>query len=462
MEVLFAVPPAREGRKPPFVVPPLGLLYLAGVCMEAGHDAELVDAPALGLSWKEFENRVRSSNAKVAALTGMTPTWDLTCRAAQISKNAGKTVVIGGPHVTMRGAEFFTTEGDFPADAVVLGEGEGVIANLLETLQNNGDLFALHGVVTPEGHTPPASPSGDLDGLPYPARGLLEHSRYSYPPLGPGAATTLFTSRGCPHACIFCDKSVFGSAPRLHSADRVLEELRQIACDSGVRSVIIYDDLFTLDAERVIEICRRIIEEGLNIRWKCEARVDDVYPEMLDWMSRAGCRIVSYGIESIHEKSLRFLRKGTSSSDIGKAITMTRQAGMDVLAYFLVGIPGERLEHVKETARFAARWGVTWAQFSVLSPVEGTPLYDEALKKGWLGMTDAMNPFDADLARPAVMDEYWTPQKLRKALRAAHFSFYARPSYVVSRLARAGGAGGAVNLLSRGMELAGWMRKTKK
>lgn len=462
MEVLFAVPPARGGRKPPFVVPPLGLLYLAGACLGSGHKAQLLDAPALGLSWEEFETRVRSSSARVAALTGMTPTWDITRRAAQVLKNAGKTVVVGGPHITMRGSSFFKTEENFPADAAVVGEGESVFASLLETMENNGDASRLSGVVTPGGYTPPAAPLRDIDRLPYPARRLLDHAGYSYPPLGPGPATTLFTSRGCPHACIFCDKSVFGSAPRLHSADRVMEELRQIACDAGVRSVIIYDDLFTLDKKRVIEICRRIVGEGLPVRWKCEARADEVDPDMLDWMSRAGCRIVSYGIETIHEKSLRFLRKGASPDDAARAIAMTRRAGMDVLAYFLIGIPGERLEHVEQTARFAARWGVSWAQFSVLSPVEGTPLYEMAQKKGWYAVADVMNPFDADLARPALTDDYWTPQRLKKALRAAHMTFYARPSYVVSRLARAGGARGALNLLSRGMELAGWMRKTKK
>jgi len=462
MEVLFAVPPLRGGRKPPFAVPPLGLLYLAGACLGAGHKAQLLDAPALGLNWKEFEDRARASTAKAAALTGMTPTWDLTRRAARILKDAGKTVLVGGPHVTMRGAGFFQIEGGFPADAAVLGEGEGVFASLLETVENNGDPAGLPGVVTPAAHSLPAAPTEDLDRLVYPARELLDHSKYSYPPLGPGPATTLFTSRGCPHACIFCDKSVFGSAPRLHSADRVIEELRQIACEAGVGSVIIYDDLFTLDTDRVIEICRRIIGEGLPVRWKCEARTDEVHPEMLDWMSRAGCRIVSYGIETIHEKSLRLLRKGASAADAGRAVSMTRRAGMDVLAYFLVGIPGETIEHVRETARFAARWGISWAQFSVLSPVEGTPLYNEARKRGWYALSDAMNPFDADLARPALLDDYWTPQRLKKALRIAHLTFYARPSYVVSRLARAGGARGAVNLISRGMELAGWMRKTRK
>ncbi len=461
MKVLFAVAPARDERLPSFTAPPLGLLYLAGAVEAAGFEAELLDAPAQGIGWAEFERKVTESKADIAALTGMTPIWDVTCRAAGILKNAGKFVVIGGPHATMRGDSFFEAEKDIEADVAVVGEGEITFVELLEAIEACKDLADIPGVVTPAGAGPSRCLIENLDDASVPARRLLDHRLYTYPPLGPGPASTIFTSRGCPHACVFCDKSVFGSKPRLHSADRVIEELEEIVCGAGVHSVIIYDDLFTIDRDRVIDICRRIVDKGLRFQWKCEARADNVDLGMLEWMRRAGCRIVSYGIETVNNNGLRFLQKGTTAHDAARAVAMTRAARMEVLGYFLVGIPGEHIEDVEKTSRFAARWGVDWAQFSVLSPLEGTPLWSIAHREGWYAQVDATNPFDADLARPAVLDGYWTPEKLRKALYVAHRNFYGRPGYIISRLWRAGGIRGAAGMMRRGLELIGWMRKTR-
>jgi len=462
MKALFAVPPTRDESRPTFVVPPLGLLYLAGAAISGGHQAQLLDAQAEGLSWDEFERRVTNSDADIVALSGMTPVWDITRRAAGIIKKAGKTVIVGGPHVTMLGPDFFEREKDFDADMAVIGEGEKAFVRLLDALSKGESPASIPGVVVRSGHCPPGPVIQNIDELPLPARQLLNHRLYSYPLLGSGPASTIFTSRGCPYSCVFCDKNVFGSKVRLHSPERVIEELNEIVCGTGVNSVIIYDDLFTISRERVVEICRRIIESGLRFVWKCEGRVDGVDPELLGWMSRAGCRIVAYGVETAHEAGLRFLKKGVTAQDAARAAMMTRSAGMEALGYFLVGIPGETIEDVKQTARFAARWRFSWAQFSVLSPIEGTTLWDISRREGWYAQVDALNPFDADINRPALLEGYWTPEKLRKALNVAYREFYLRPSYAWTRLRRAGGAQGAAELTRRGLELVGWMLKTIK
>jgi len=461
MKVLFAVPPSRDEKRPGFIAPSLGLLYLAGAAVEAGFEVELIDALAENLSWRDFEKRATESDADIVALTGMSPTWDITCRAAGIFKAAGKFVIVGGPYVTMRADSFFDVEKDIATDVAVVGEGEITFVELLKAIDACGDLADINGVVTPTGAGPTRELIENLDDLPFPARSLLNTNLYSYPPLGPGPASTIFTSRGCPHSCVFCDKSVFGSKPRLHSPDRVVRELKEIVCDQRVKNVIIYDDLFTIDRDRVIEICRRIVDSDLRFRWKCEARADNVDSEMLEWMRKAGCRIVAYGIETVNKHGLNFLRKGATKYDAVCAVDITRRAGMEVLAYFLVGIPGETIEDVRETARFAARWGVSWAQFSVLSPLEGTPLCDMAQREGWYALVDATNPFDADLSRPALLDGYWDAERLRRALYVAHRTFYGRPYYVWTRLKRAGGLRAAMGMLGRGMELIGWMRKIK-
>lgn len=461
MKIIFIVPPTRDAQRPPIVVPPLGLLYLAGAIMQSGRSAELLDAQAEGLSWADFERRAAESDAQIAAIGSMTPTWDVSKRAVAILKRAGKIVLIGGPHVTMRREKYFEIEKDAQADFAVAGEAEQTILDVLDAVENNRGGEDIAGVISKNGKHKPRELTQDIDSLPRPARKLLKHGLYSYPLLGEGPAATIFTSRGCPHSCVFCDKSVFGSRPRLHSPDRVIDELKEIVCGAGVNSVIIYDDLFTVDRNRVIEICRRIIDSGLKFRWKCEGRVDGVDAEMLKWMRRAGCEIVAYGIETAHAAGLRFLCKGASPIDAARSIQMTREAGMDVVGYFLIGIPGERIEHTRETARFAARWGVTWAQFSVLSPIEGTRLYETAVENNWYGEANALNPFDADLSRPALLDGYWTPERLRDALYVAHREFYARPDYVLSQLRKARGIAGAKNIIKSGLNLLSWMSKSK-
>jgi len=441
------------------VVPPLGLLYLAGSALKAGHSVEILDAFAERLSWDSFAERIREFKPDVIGIGGMTPVWDLSRKALKTARPFAPLIISGGPHVTMRGPEILADEPEI--DYAVIGEGEETIVELLGAIERGEDASGIPGVVSRRGAGPPRRPVENLDDLPRPARHLLKKGLYRYPLLGAGAVATLFTSRGCPYGCIFCDKSVFGSKPRMHSVGRVMSEIEGIVCDEKVNSIIIYDDLFTLSSERVIEICREIVQRGMDVRWKCEGRVDKVDPEMLDWMRRAGAKVLAYGIETVSEKGLGFLRKGVRPDKSAAAIRLTRKAGIDTLGYFILGIPGERWEDAMESVRFACREGITWAQFSVLAPLPGTPLWGLAKERGWYAEIDAKNPFDKDLRRPALLDGYWTETRLRKVLRVAHRKFYLRPAYIWRRLTGASGVADIRRLAKAGLRLLRWFADIK-
>jgi radical SAM superfamily enzyme YgiQ (UPF0313 family) len=210
--------------------------------------------------------------------------------------------------------------------------------------------------------------------------------------------------------------------------------MEQIVKDLKIRSIIIYDDLFTLDKHRVEEICEGILARGLRFEWKCEGRVDRVDEEMLRWMKKAGCSLIAYGVESGNEIGLDYLQKGITLPQIRRAFELTRKAGIRPMAYFILGIPVETFEQGLRTIEFAKELNPDYAQFSILSPYRGTKLYEEAKTKGWYAEVEANNPFDKDQKRPVLLSENWSADTLKEILRLAHRKFYFRPGYILKRL----------------------------
>jgi len=162
--------------------------------------------------------------------------------------------------------------------------------------------------------------------------------------------------------------------------------------------------------------------------------VDRIDEEMLSWLKKAGCSMIAYGVESGNQVGIDYLQKGITLSQIRRAFALTRQAGIQPMAYFILGIPVETYAQGLETIRFARELNPDYAQFSILSPFPGTKLYEEAKAKGWYQEVEANNPFDKDQKRPVLISEHWSEESLRKILRQAHRSFYFRPSYVLRKL----------------------------
>lgn len=432
MKIILVQPPSRDLKREDVVVPPLGLAYLASALEREGHSVKILDAFAQGWSWVDFAEGIKKERADLIGIGGMTPTIDNTLRAVKICRPHTRYIVIGGPHFSVHGQGFFKDCPDL--DFGILGEGESRFLELVKRLEEGKDPWDLPGLVGPEKFNPPGNFIGDLDRLPFPARHLLPNSSYRYA-LWPGKkVTTMITSRGCPYRCIFCDKSIFGSRWRARSPQNVLEEMEQIVKELGIRSVIIYDDLFTLQKQRVIEICQGVLERGLGIEWKCEGRVDRVDEEMLKWMKKAGCSLIAYGVESGNQIGLDYLQKGITLPQIRRAFELTRKAGIKPMAYFILGIPVETFEQGLNTIKFAKELSPDYAQFSILSPYKGTKLYEEAKAKGWYREVEANNPFDKDRKRPVLISENWSDKTLREILHQAHKAFYFRAGYILKRL----------------------------
>ena len=426
-ELLLVRPPAE--RPSPAVLPPLGLLYVAAAAREAGHAVALLDASAEGLTWSQTVHRCEDASPSVIGLGGCEPMLGEIESAARQLRPCCDALIVGGPIATPGSVELLTYMGS--VDAVLLGEAECTIAPALSWLAGGRRGTPPPGVATGDHAASVPVPPRALDELPPPARDLLPRGRYRYPIATRSAVTTAITSRGCSHRCIFCDKTVSGSVPRLHSPGRVLDELEAAIDTERAGYVVFFDDEFTVDPQRLGAICEGMLSRGIDLHWKCESRVDSIRPEMLALMQRAGCRTIAMGVESASPTSLRWLRKDVDPGQIRQAFEACRAIGIDTLAYALVGIPGEHPRDVAATVDFCRDLGVRWLQLSTLAPYGGSPLFEEALRQGWLAHTTIRNPADVEPLRATVVAPPWDLTTLGTTLLRSYARFYLRPSVLV-------------------------------
>lgn len=428
MKILLVQPPPRKTKHESIITPPLGLCYLAGMLEKRKYDVEILDAFALQLSWSDFEKKVKESRADLIGIGGMTPVIDSTYAAAKICRKYCDYLVAGGAHATVFIKEIFN---QMPGiDLAVYGEGEATFLEVVDNLNNNRPNDCVEGTANKNNINPPRKAIDNLDTIPFPARHLLSSHLYRYILSKSDMVTTMFTSRGCPHQCVFCDKSVFGSKYRMRSADNVVEEIEEVVSKLRSVSIIFYDDLFTANKERVIKICQGILDKGLKVDWKCESRVDKADKEMLSWMKKAGCSMIAYGVESGNQVGWDYLKKNITAEQVRNAFTLTREAGIKTTAYFMLGIPVETYDQEVGTINFAKEIRADYAQFSILSPLPGTKIYDEAIEKGFYREVGASNPMDKNINRPVIISRYWDEKKLNKILKKAYCGFYLRAYYV--------------------------------
>ena len=432
-DLLLVRPPAD--RPSPTLVPPLGMLYVAAAARAAGHTVALLDAPAEGRGWRQTIQRCKEIAPSVVGLGGCAPMLSELDAAARHLRPCTEAIIVGGPIATPASVELLTYTGTI--DAVLIGEAERTIGPALDWLAGGRRRSPPSGLATHEHPPTLADPIGSLDDLLPPARDLLPTGRYRYPIATRRAVSTAITSRGCGHRCIFCDKTVSGSVPRLHSPDRVVDDLEAIVATEQADFVVLFDDEFTVDRQRVGAICEGMLSRGLDLHWKCEARADSIDPNLLPLMRRAGCRTIGMGVESASRASLRWLRKDIEPEQVRGAFEACRSADIDTLAYALVGIPGEGPQDVAATVDFCRDIGVRWLQLSTLSPYPGSPLFEEALQEEWLAHTTVRNPADAESLRPTVVAPPWDLTSLGTTLLRSYARFYLRPSTLLREAAAA-------------------------
>ncbi len=449
MKVLLVNPPRYNeifGNNPVIIEeergynPPLGLLYLAGYLeAHSSHEVGVIDSQVEELTYDGLKSRIAAFAPDVVGLTAMTMTLIDVLKTARAVKEArpGAVVVLGGPHVHLFPEETINLE---DVHFLVLGEGEEAFKDLLDSIDDRRKLRAVPGLVFRENgrtvNTGARPAIEDLDSLPFPARHLVPFKKYSSILARGDCVTTVFTSRGCPFKCTFCDRPHLGKRFRARSPKNVVDELEQCV-RMGISEFLVYDDTFTVDRARVTEICDEIIRRGLDIAFDIRARVDTVDDAMLARLKAAGCAGIHYGVEAGTEKILEVLNKGIGISAAEEVFRLTRKHGIPVLAYFMIGSPTETREDILETFRVMKALRPDYVHLTVLTPFPGTEIYRRGLESGVIEK-DVWRLFAADPTpdfEPPHWGEFFTREQLNELLAQGYRRFYLRPTYILRRLA---------------------------
>ncbi len=377
-------------------VPPLGLTYLASYVQKANPQMviKLIDynVECSVLDFYKRDLKMDLEPFDIIAISFMSPMVNEALYLAKIGNTLRKKVIVGGYHASALPDEVLSS--GF-VDIVVRGEGEQTLSQLCDAWNNGGDLEKLRGISFMEDgkvrHNPDQAFIQNIDEIPFPARDLLELSRYKvrYPGLDlDKPMVNIIGSRGCPNHCIFCASSVvWKRQTRFRSPENIVREIESVIHDFGIRQFNFNDDTFTIRKDNVMRLCDLIIEKDLDIEWACSTRVTSSDKDLLKTMKESGCTRVGFGIESANPRVLKNIKKGITIENASKAIRNAQEVGLETIAYFLVGNPGENRQSVKDNIDFILDNNLDSFP-GVVEPLPGTELYEIAKRNDWL------RPFD--------------------------------------------------------------------
>ena len=460
MTIYFINPPfkaefgkfSRESRSPAITKSgalyyPLWLIYAAMYSQKHGHRILFLDAPAKQLNEEQSLEIIRKADCPADAmfvLDTSTPSIKSDVRFAERVKDLFPKafVVLVGTHPSARPEE--TLGFSDAVDAIAIGEYDCIIKDLADALDHKSDIRTVKGLClrNENGYerTGVMPPMKNLDDLPYAAKFIKEHldekdyffAAATYPSI------QIFTGRGCPFRCNFCvyPQTMHGHAFRARSAENVVGEFEYIANNfPDVKEVVIEDDTFTAVKKRVLDICRLLVERGLNkrLKWLCNARVDLDY-ETMKAMKEAGCRLIIPGIESGSQQILDNIKKGTKVEQFYSYVANAKKAGLLIHACYMVGNQGETKETMQATLKLALKLNTDTAQFFPLIPYPGTEAYEWARSNGYIE-TDYAKYCLPDGTHNTVLNlPELSAQEMVDFCNMARKKYYLRFSYILHRL----------------------------
>lgn len=368
--------------------PPLGLLSLATVLKQGGHGVKITD-----LNAESYSNPKLNMTLEVTDAVGITATSLSYPAAKDLAETIRrwyprKFLIIGGIHAALKAKEIMD-DGIF--DAVICGEGETSLPLAIDLQEKR--IYHQHNIV-------------DIDSLPIIDYGFLNGFKPRIPHKRHQKFLPMITSRGCPFSCSFCSKAVFGNKYRVRNIDLVMEEIDILRQDYGVNNIKFYDDVFTLDKERAVEIAQRI---NNSVAWSCMTRVNLVDRFTLNRMQRGGCYSIAFGLESGNAEVLKGINKNTTLEEGEQAVRYAKEAGMKVIGYFMLGCPGETWQTIADTVDYAISLKLDYSQVSIATALPGSELYEYLPSANSYCLNGQDNPSLCEL----------TSEELKKAQKAA-------------------------------------------
>jgi len=432
----------KTSAKVQTVTPPTGLLYVASGLIKAGFKTQILDLQLENKDVKELTRIIKNIKTNLIGVTATTPEIGEVIKLLSFIKKIRPdiTTIMGGPHPTVLPDDAINYK---CVDILFKGEAEIEFPAVINAIQKQKDLKDINGISYKDNgkiiHNRPAKIIEDLESIPLPARELIENSKYLFPVRKKGLvpAGTMITTRGCPYKCIFCTR-LFGNRIRFSSPDNVLKELRILKHDYKVKFIIFFDDTFTLRKDRVISICKKIINEKLDISWLAAVRANTCDLEMFRYMRKAGCNRITMGVESGNQKILDILKKGTTLEQYEKGFKMAKKVGFETRGSFILGNPYDNLKTIRQTINFAKKLDLDEAYFNIMTPYPCTELYNMAKKGKGLRIIEKDWKQYKRWGNAVIELDGISAKDLVKLQKKALREFYFRPKTIINQITRMG------------------------
>ena len=440
-KILLIYPPSpvmnREDRcqqptKDLLVIPPLpptDLMYLASIAEQQGLEAMIRDYSLGG----NFEEDLKEFKPDYLLLNVATPTLQSDLDCLKIAKKICPKII-----TIAKGAVFLTFNSEIllknkALTYIISGEAEETLKELLSGDVEINDILGLwhrDGLVAKFNGVRPFIQN--LDELPFPARHLIDNNIYRRPDNN-NVQAVIKVSRGCPHHCFFCLATpTSGSKVRMRSPENIIAEIRECITKYNIKNFIFWSDIFNQDREWTMNLCKKIIDSGLKFTWSANTRADTADERMAKYMHKAGCRLVSIGVESGSQYILDKIGKGTTINEIRDTVKAFKKAKTKVYNYFVIGLPWDDEDTINETINFAIELDSDFVSFYTATPLPATRFYHYVKNE----LHEEIESFENSYYEPCISTYSLSKERILELHKRAVKAFYLRPLYILKMLVK--------------------------
>ncbi len=408
-------------------LPPTDLMYLAAIAEQCGFEAMIKDYSLGG----DFVSDLNEFGPDYLVANIATPTFKTDMEAVALAKSTLSnltTIVKGAPFLTYNTNVIY--ENPF-IDYVIIGEPELTLKEILEGVPNNEILGICYSENMQGVKNEPRPFNENLDELPFPARHLVDNSIYRRPDNG-NVQAVIKVSRGCPYHCFFCLATpISGIKVRTRSAENIIAEIKECIEKYNIRNFLFWSDIFNFDREWTLDLCQKIINSGLKITWSANTRANTMDDEMANLMYKAGCRLVSIGVESGSQEILNNIGKKITLDDIRNTVKILKKNKIKIYNYFVIGLPWETEKTVEETIKFAIELDSNFISFYTATPLPGTRYFAYAMMNK---LIEGQLNFENAYYVPAVRSHELSKERIFELHKQAVKRFYLRPKFILKTL----------------------------
>jgi radical SAM superfamily enzyme YgiQ (UPF0313 family) len=403
---------------------PYTLCLLADMISPHVDEVKIIDAQFDKLSLEEFEEKIREFGPDLVGVSILTTEY---CSIGNITIdiikkiNQDTVIVAGGVHVTLMYNDVIQNTN---IDYAIRGEGEYVFQELIQYLNGEAPMPSVglvykdkeSGEVIAQEH----SIISDITKLPIPNYSYVDFKKYTMvapregvdaPPLLPYARVQ--TSRGCPIGCTFCQvESISGKKLRKRSAENIIEELEYLIREYGIKSVVFEDDNPFADRARTKKLLKLMIEKNLNLKWKATGvYLPAMDEEIFELMSKSGCIMLNIAIESGNERVLKeIIHKPLKLESVFEKVALAHKYGLYIVANFIIGLPGESFQEMRDTFKFAEDSKIDYSKFFIANVFNGTKLYDYAVANNYVDETH--DEYDVSWRYSRIKSDEWSSEEI--------------------------------------------------